>query len=454
MKRRKTNRISQLLFLISVSAMLNGCAFSANSKTEETTQEIEPYIVDETIQAPTWEDSYTVGEKEEGDFRIIQISDPHYYSMRLTDECTLYKNAMARAAGRDALHIGEILDAFFEQMQEYNPDLLIVSGDLSMNGEKASHEDFAAYLSKFEEKGISVLVIPGNHDINSQGAWEIRDNVARPTEVVTPEEFAEIYADFGYKEALKRDESTLSYVADIGNNYWALMLDASIYKDGVVKPGGRLEQDTREWIQEVLDAAKEQGVKVISTTHQNLLVHNENFISDYTILDGASIVESYIKEGVAINLSGHLHCMNIVDRRENFYEVAMESLSVWPNLYGQLDIRKNGEISFVTHQTKHEANSYAYMLDSTTRTLGSRVSEDNVTEEEAEAMRDYVVQMNVAYFAGKILSSDEYKEHDGYKLWKDKAPESRNLEFIESIIASKRTDHTYIEAFIPQAQEE
>ena len=31
-----------------------------------------------------------------------------------------------------------------------------------------------------------------------------------------------------------------------------------------------------------------------------------------------------MESGVAINLSGHMHCMNIVDRNKQFYEVAME----------------------------------------------------------------------------------------------------------------------------------
>ena len=147
---------------------LTACQLPSTIGRQDAAEEPERYLVDESVAAPEWTDSYTAEPKQKGDLRIMQISDPHYYSPRLTDQCTLYQNAMVSAAGRDALHIGEILDAFFEQMQQYDPDVLIVSGDLSMNGEKASHEDFAAYLRQFEENGIQVLVIPGNHDINSQ----------------------------------------------------------------------------------------------------------------------------------------------------------------------------------------------------------------------------------------------------------------------------------------------
>ena len=41
---------------------------------------------------------------------------------------------------------------------------LILSGDLSFNGEKTSHEELAGKLFKLQEQGIPVLVLPGNHD--------------------------------------------------------------------------------------------------------------------------------------------------------------------------------------------------------------------------------------------------------------------------------------------------
>ena len=69
--------------------------------------------------------------------------------------------------GRVLLYSWEILDAFIEDMKEKDPDLLLLSGDLTLNGEKASHEELAALLEELDEEGITTLVIPGNHDINN-----------------------------------------------------------------------------------------------------------------------------------------------------------------------------------------------------------------------------------------------------------------------------------------------
>lgn len=433
-----------IIILLTALFFVSGCG---NAAEEAKKDEIALYQVDESIDAPDWTDTYVAGEKEAGDLRIIQISDPHYYSLSITDQGNLYQSAMAKAAGRDALHIGEILDAFYDQMQCLQPDILIVSGDLSMNGEKASHQDFANYLSRFEENGISVLVIPGNHDINSTSAKAIYDTGAIETENVTPEEFEDIYKQFGYADAIYKDAGSLSYVADAGKNCWIIMLDASIYRDRIIKQSGYLSSDTRQWVYDIIDEANEKGVRVITVTHQNLLVHNENFISDFTVVDGASFVENLMKKGVAINLSGHMHCMNIIDRKEKFYEVAMESISVWPNLYGQLDISEDNIYEFSTHATEHEGNSYAYMLDSTDRTLGNRVPQFDIPQEQLDQMRQFVVKMNVDYFAGKTMTEEEYLQEEGYKLWQEYAPDSVNGEYINSIVHQKRNDHTYILPF-------
>ena len=110
-----------LCSIIIVFCIFAGCA-PQSGKPEDTEQPLELYQVDESVVAPEWKDSFLAAPKEEGDLRIIQISDPHYYSMSITDQGVLYQNAMAKAAGRDALHIGEILDAFYEQVQEEEPE--------------------------------------------------------------------------------------------------------------------------------------------------------------------------------------------------------------------------------------------------------------------------------------------------------------------------------------------
>ena len=66
----------------------------------------------------------------------------------------------------------QLWQAFESEVLEAHPDALILSGDLSLNGEKANHLEFAEKLRKIKDAGIPVYVIPGNHDINKPNAGE------------------------------------------------------------------------------------------------------------------------------------------------------------------------------------------------------------------------------------------------------------------------------------------
>ena len=96
------------------------------------------------------------------------------------------------------------MDAFLDDMKEEDPDLLILSGDLTLDGEKASHEELAELLEGLSEAGIEVAVIPGNHDINNPDARRYTADGTEKVESITADEFRDIYADFGYVAADSR----------------------------------------------------------------------------------------------------------------------------------------------------------------------------------------------------------------------------------------------------------
>ena len=66
--------------------------------------------------------------------------------------------------GKQMNYMSEIPDAFIEDVIKEQPDGFILSGDLTFNGEKKSHDDLAEKLKKVEKSGVPVMVIPGNHD--------------------------------------------------------------------------------------------------------------------------------------------------------------------------------------------------------------------------------------------------------------------------------------------------
>lgn len=82
----------------------------------------------------------------------------------------------------------------------------LLTGDLTFNGARKSHEDLAGKLAKIESAGIPVLVISGNHDLDNRYAASFSGDGYELVPGVSPAGFEGLYAAFGYEDAVSRDQ--------------------------------------------------------------------------------------------------------------------------------------------------------------------------------------------------------------------------------------------------------
>ena len=94
---------------------------------------------------------------------IVQISDIHYLSPTLYDYDRL-RNLTLTGDGKATHIMDKVMDEFISEMLELSPNAVVVTGDLTYNGEKKSHEELKEKLSVLEKNGIKVFVLMGNHD--------------------------------------------------------------------------------------------------------------------------------------------------------------------------------------------------------------------------------------------------------------------------------------------------
>lgn len=106
--------------------------------------------------------------------RLIHISDPH-----LTDISNLPRSWIRgkRRLGylswrhrRRHRHLRSALDALSEAALALQPDLLLVTGDLTHLGAADEHAQAAAWLRSLGSPE-RVMVIPGNHDLYARDSW-------------------------------------------------------------------------------------------------------------------------------------------------------------------------------------------------------------------------------------------------------------------------------------------
>jgi predicted MPP superfamily phosphohydrolase len=276
--------------------------------------------------------------------KIAVVSDIHYFDPSLlingAENGTAFQAYLA--ADPKLIQFSKpIFNQVLAELQTEMPDILLIPGDLTKDGEKISHKAMANILQNVAKKGIKVYVIPGNHDINNPGSIGYDGNVGFETPTITAAEFASIYSDFGYKKAKERDPNSLSYLCEPFSNLWILGIDACKYDQNLLKAevSGEIKPETMAWIQEKLKKAKKDKITVLAMMHHGIMEH---YIGQET-LDKGFVVDNWTERGkelmdagVQIVFTGHYHANDITmtsDEGRILYDVETGSLVTAPSPY-------------------------------------------------------------------------------------------------------------------------
>jgi hypothetical protein len=245
------------------------------------------------------------------------ISDPHCYDATvLGAEGQAFAQEIA-ANVKMFVESAEIDGEALRMVKAAGVEFLLVPGDLTWNGERVNHECFAAMLADLERAGVQVYVVPGNHDIRNPEASSFGPEGRKPVPGVTPGEFAEIYREFGYGEALRRDPASLSYVAEPVPGLWLLGIDSCRYAENTPTEGpvtsGRLDPDRIAWIENVLTDALRLGKAVAVFMHHGVVEHyryQTKTFGECLVEDFPEIARLLAAYGVRVAFTGHYHAQD------------------------------------------------------------------------------------------------------------------------------------------------
>lgn len=331
--------------------------------------------------------------------RLAVASDLHFIDPSLVEDYDFLTAVMQESDGK-ATHVTHlIIDAFIKDVLEQKFDAVVLSGDLTLNGEPESHLALAERLRPLLEAGIRVFVIPGNHDVNHT-AYRFTSTGVEVIESTGPQFYEDAWLDYGYGDATYQDPMSDSYLTEITPGLWLLAIDSNTGSTGTVR------STTLKWMEQVLLEVREKGGRIVSTTHQNLIVHNERFTFGY-VLNNASAVMQLLKDnGVLLNLSGHLHIQSIA-RSENLTEIDVSSLSVYPLQYGVLEVYTD-RYEYKTRELPDEAlKSEAKTTFDSCTYVKSNGAMKGIPEDEAKILMDNSVRLNREYFLGYISPTEQ-----------------------------------------------
>lgn len=356
--------------------------------------------------------------------KLVVMADIHYLAPALTDHGPCFERVIRNADGKVMDYSEELAEAFAEQMLREKPDALLVAGDLTFNGEADSHRALAEKLRRITQAGIPVRVLPGNHDLNNPMAVRYKGDSYEQVRSISGEEFAELYAPFGYDTAFSRDDASLSYAAELAPGLRVLFVDAN-----TADAPGSIRQETLRWAEAQLKAARKAGAWVLGVSHQSLLEHNAVFTSGFTAQNGDALAVLYKKYGVLCNLCGHLHIQHIMESSEGLPEIITSSLAVAPDQYGILTVSNDGmeyrtETVDVSAWADAQGRAEPDLQDFAGYTerffkesSRSQAMEELTGRPDAEQLADFFAQVNAAYFAGRLDTLD--RDADLWQTWNE-----------------------------------
>lgn len=305
------------------------------------------------------------------DIKLYVATDIHLLAEELMTNEELMAQVFTFGDGRFVHYTNELMRTFTNTIKENQADILILSGDLTHDGEKLSHEALAKQLKEIEKNGTRVFVVPGNHDLENAFAKDFAEGGWKIAETVSADEFEEIYKDYGYKEAISRDPSGLSYLAQPSEDVYLLMLDSNNY--GMLNMptgGGELTDDTLIWVKEATQIARDNNAQIITVMHHNLIKHSERLYKGYVINNSDEVVPIFDELNLNIVLSGHMHAQDIKYTKQTsntIYDIVTSSMSIYPMNYGVLNYKKGEGFSY--HLESLDVQSWAQANSADTNLL-------------------------------------------------------------------------------------
>ncbi len=403
------------------------------------------------------------------DLTLHVATDLHYLPQELQGEREPFRALLEEGDGKMTHYSEEIITAFTEEQIRTAPDVLILSGDLTNNGEKLGHEQLAIYLERIRAGGTKVFVLPGNHDILNPWARGFTDGSAYETDYIGPEDFRQIYQDLGFSESVSQDPNSLSYFSKLSDDLYLLMLDSSIYEFNELfnSPfaNGELSAKTLDWVKECAGTAKKNQSRILAVSHHNLLQHSQRLSTGYALDNQAEVLELFQELGIELFLSGHIHVQHIESTSEGpaLYDIATGALSVYPVQYGVIEFKPGSGYRY--HLERIDISSWAkeagqtdsdlldfdnysreFFLSNQARKVPETLADAGFSAADIQTMATTLGEVNTEYFAGTLLKARERIEASaGYKLWIDAPEELSWRQYLTSILGPDLKDHSTLE---------
>lgn len=366
--------------------------------------------------------------------KIAVMSDDHYLSPSMIRDTEDYQTAL-NSDRKMFAESDAILRTLLDAVRQDKPDVLLLSGDLTKDGEQECHKALAKQLQQLQKEvpGMKIYVINGNHDIRNSDALNFNtpDGKAVPATRTHPEDFKQIY-DFVYSDPTViatytppagKEAGGLSYVARPADGFTLVVIDTGRYSADNTSTGedehetsGAISADLEQWVIAQIQAAKARGDVVLGMQHHGLVAHFDlepTILPMYLVNNYDRLAQEYADAGMSVMFTGHMHAVDIAakttDAGNTIYDIETGSGLTYPSPLRFVEVRRSADATVVATGTRTHFGSISY----TDPLTGSAKTIDDLTEYGrahgfSTDMLKTVAGSFVKSFFGKFLPNDTW----------------------------------------------
>lgn len=299
---------------------------------------------------------------------LYVMTDIHLYSKRnwLADPYKWERKA-TQMQMRESEDI--IREAFDIILKDPDTNTVLITGDLTDNGEINSHEDLLKILQEYTEKGLRILLTTSTHDYaelkktkfskpdqNKGLSYGYDENYEykRFLPCAKREDLRSWYAPYSLDNAISIHHESMSYVCDLDEKHRLIAINDDYIANQKNNQRG-LNSEQLEWILSATHKAKEDGKTIVCFTHHPILVPSPVYKligARDIIADNVNLANLLADSGVNFIFTGHSHIHDIeYHKSENgnlIYDISTGALVGSPPLMRKVNFLEDGSLDVKT----------------------------------------------------------------------------------------------------------
>lgn len=265
-------------------------------------------------------------------FSFYLITDIHYYAHSLGITGKAYE-ARSHSDQKCLAESVPILDAVIDKLiADPEIDTILIAGDVTHNGQRASHIEFEQKLRRLTAAGKKVRLITASHDVKKDPDG-YRGDQKIVVEGVSREIFPTLYGPYGFQDAIAYEPESQSYVSQLAPGIRLLALN----DDGNLRTFSGATTETVRWYMDQVEKAHAAGDYIFVMSHHPVLPPSPVYplMSEHDMItnhDG--VARRFADAGVDLIFTGHTHMQHInlltTAAGNRFYEVNTGSIVGYP----------------------------------------------------------------------------------------------------------------------------